>query len=191
MTATTKYQKPAPEITGWMGDDELQWLFELGTRGGRPGIVVEVGCWFGRSTHALASSGALVYAVDHFHGSPTELEGAHAFAKTGNVKAEFDKNMGQRKNMRVMAMDSTTAARQFAPKGVDAVFIDGEHTLEACLTDLRSWAPKVKVGGLLCGHDRDQSGVPVALKEFFGFPPRTVVGSIWAMEKTEEGWREL
>lgn len=36
---------------------------------------------------------------------------------------------------------------------VDFLFIDGDHSYEAVLADLRSWWPKVRPGGLIAGHD--------------------------------------
>lgn len=35
----------------------------------------------------------------------------------------------------------------------DWVYIDADHTLEACLADLQAASPKVKPGGVLAGHD--------------------------------------
>ena len=63
--------------------------------------------------------------------------------------------------------------------GFDMVFIDGDHTFEAAMRDIKAWAPKVKVGGLLCGHDREQEGVPEALLQFLGAPPPKAAGTIW------------
>ena len=36
---------------------------------------------------------------------------------------------------------------------LDLVFIDGGHSLEAALTDYRTWAPKIRSGGVLAIHD--------------------------------------
>lgn len=36
---------------------------------------------------------------------------------------------------------------------LDFVFIDGDHSHRAVSADIRAWAPKLKAGGLLCGHD--------------------------------------
>jgi hypothetical protein len=54
---------------------------------------------------------------------------------------------------RVLRTFSVDAATQFEDGTFDWVFIDGNHSLEACLEDLRVWASKVKADGLICGHD--------------------------------------
>lgn len=54
---------------------------------------------------------------------------------------------------RVVRKFSVDAAGEFPDKSFDWVFIDGNHSHEACLEDLRAWAPKVADDGLLCGHD--------------------------------------
>lgn len=38
-------------------------------------------------------------------------------------------------------------------KFFDFVYLDGNHSFEACWTDAMAWWPKIKHGGLLCGHD--------------------------------------
>lgn len=45
------------------------------------------------------------------------------------------------------------------------VFIDGDHSYEGCKADILNWSPKIKAGGLLCGHDIDWPGVNSAVKE--------------------------
>jgi predicted O-methyltransferase YrrM len=55
----------------------------------------------------------------------------------------------------VMRMDSLKAAARIPDASLDFVFIDGDHSAEGCAADLKAWAPKVKRGGLLCGHDYD------------------------------------
>lgn len=62
------------------------------------------------------------------------------------------------------------------PQSIDWVFIDGDHSYEGCMKDLRAWYPMVKPGGVLCGHDYMTSdvywngvrcGVKQAVDEFF------------------------
>lgn len=54
---------------------------------------------------------------------------------------------------RVIRAYSVDAAREFEDGFFDWVFIDGNHSHAACLEDLRTWAPKVRADGLICGHD--------------------------------------
>lgn len=51
--------------------------------------------------------------------------------------------------------DSETFSRCFAPESLDFVFIDGLHTYEGVKRDIEIWWPKVREGGILCGHDYD------------------------------------
>jgi hypothetical protein len=56
----------AQAIKGWMRTNELDWL---ATRAADARMIVEVGCWQGRSTRALADhSAGIVYAIDPWAG---------------------------------------------------------------------------------------------------------------------------
>jgi len=48
---------------------------------------------------------------------------------------------------------SGPAAEQIADASLDAVYIDGDHTYEGCLADLRAYSKKVKESGFMWGHD--------------------------------------
>ena len=41
----------------------------------------------------------------------------------------------------------------FEDERLDFVFIDANHSYEACLEDIRLWFPKVKPNGVIAGHD--------------------------------------
>lgn len=69
--------------------------------------------------------------------------------------------------------ESTVAANFFAENSLDFVFIDADHTYEAVKRDLLAWWPRVRPGGLVCGHDygvygdaSGQWGVSRAVNEF-------------------------
>lgn len=53
----------------------------------------------------------------------------------------------------ILRADSLTAAATFDDGSLDFVFIDADHSYAGCAADIAAWAPKVKPGGLLCGHD--------------------------------------
>jgi hypothetical protein len=48
---------------------------------------------------------------------------------------------------------SEEAILKFQDNSLDFVYIDADHTYENVKKDLEMWWKKVKVGGLLCGHD--------------------------------------
>lgn len=69
---------------------------------------------------------------------------------------------------------SENAVGQFPDDYFDWIYIDANHTYEACLSDLRLYAPKVKPNGFICGHDfanhsgaqQMKFGVVEAVKQF-------------------------
>lgn len=53
----------------------------------------------------------------------------------------------------ILRMFSAEASETVADRSLDLVYIDGNHVLEAVLEDLTLWAPKVRSGGIVAGHD--------------------------------------
>lgn len=53
----------------------------------------------------------------------------------------------------VCRMDSVAAAALFPNRSLDFVYIDGDHSYAGCCRDILAWAPKIRVGGVLAGHD--------------------------------------
>ncbi|MEM4258240.1 MAG: class I SAM-dependent methyltransferase [Candidatus Thermoplasmatota archaeon] len=52
------------------------------------------------------------------------------------------------------------------PENLDFVYIDGNHLYDYVLKDLELYYPKVKPGGVLCGHDFNHPDVARAVAEF-------------------------
>ena len=71
----------------------------------------------------------------------------------------------------VLRMTSMEAAKVVPDSSLDMVFIDGFHTYEAVVEDIREWKPKLKDGGILVGDDfnRHYPGVVKAVQEEGGF----------------------
>lgn len=63
---------------------------------------------------------------------------------------------------------TTEAAKQVQDESLDFVFIDADHGYEGCLRDIKAWAPKVKPGGRIMGHDIHFPTVKQAVTEYFG-----------------------
>lgn len=67
---------------------------------------------------------------------------------------------------RVINEDSLTAAARIPDASLDFVFIDGDHTYEACRRDILAWLPKLKSSGWITGHDYHEfPGVKKAVDE--------------------------
>ena len=165
------------DIKGWMTLAEMQWLYH---RAKRYENVAEIGSWMGRSTHALASSGVgMVYAVDHFKGSPGEHETTHAEADTMDIAEVFKHNMAEFSNIEIVRADCVETAARFENKSIDMVFIDADHSFDGAIQSIRAWAPKAR--RVLCGHDRRQEGVPHALQAL-KIPVTEHAESIWSCE---------
>ena len=64
----------------------------------------------------------------------------------------FDKYLPQNR-IRIIREFSVKAAKFFPDETFDFVYIDADHTYEAVTQDLDAWFPKVKVGGVIAGHD--------------------------------------
>lgn len=118
--------------------------------------VVEIGSWLGESTEVIASfiRPFPVHVVDWFKGNKgTELEG---IAEKEDIFPLFKKNMeelGLYDQIRPLLMDSVSASRFFKDNYFDFVFIDASHDYESVKADIEAWLPKVRTGGIICGHD--------------------------------------
>jgi hypothetical protein len=53
---------------------------------------------------------------------------------------------------------SLEAAKTFEDGRLDFVFIDANHAYEFVKADIEAWAPKVRAGGMVCGHDYKHEG---------------------------------
>jgi len=166
-------------IDGWMFVRELNWLYETAKE---METICEIGSWKGRSTHALCSGvKGHVYAVDHFKGSVGEDE-QHAEAKDGDIKAQFMQNVGKRfANVSLVTMPSLDYAKVWegSEQGFDMVFLDGGHTYEEMLADIKAWRPLAKK--IFSGHDYNTfPGVTRAVNELIGNVK--TIESIWYVE---------
>ena len=57
-------------------------------------------------------------------------------------------------------------AQKVPDNSLDFCFIDASHDYQSVMKDLKAWKPKVKPGGMLCGHDVHWDGVKKALEDF-------------------------
>lgn len=168
------------KIDGFMSLRELQWLYN---RARGMGSVVEVGCFKGRSTHALLSAcPGLVYCVDPWSTEYSFVDASNRGINPSEHYEAFISNTADFPNRAVIRKSSIEAAKDFADKSVDMAFIDGDHSAEAVRADIAAWLPKVRK--LICGHDYDYYGWPEVKRTVDDIFESTVQSdqSIWWVE---------
>ena len=157
-------------VKGFMPDDEGDALFEAACRAGRSvpeATMVEIGAWCGKSTVYLGAAaeetGALLFSVDHHHGSEENQAGWDHHdtevvdPRTGRIdtlpfwrRAVDDAGLGA-SVVGIVGNSATVAGRWRTPLAF--CFIDGGHGAEPAWADFRGWAPHVAEGAWLAIHD--------------------------------------
>jgi len=56
-------------------------------------------------------------------------------------------------NAKIMRMLGTEAAKEVPDNSLDFVYIDALHDFDSVMLDIIDWAPKVRPGGIVSGHD--------------------------------------
>jgi predicted O-methyltransferase YrrM len=115
-------------------------------------VVLEIGSWYGRSTIALASTGAVVHSIDPHTGGPPERP---------NTLAEFVANLeryGVRDGVVVHIGLSEQICPRFRPDAFELVFVDANHYREPVARDIRLAVGCLALGGTLVLHDYGVEG---------------------------------
>lgn len=142
-------------------------------------VLVEVGVYNGHSISYLAqkNKSSKIWAVDLF-----DL----GYIDTYKTNLE---NAGVRDIITDIRGLSWDGALHFNDNSIDFCFIDADHTYESVTKDIQSWFPKVKIGGIISGHDYDQNnieGVVRSVTKFFkdvNLQVKIFKGSVWYVIK--------
>lgn len=144
----------------------------------------EIGVSQGRFTMYLCATmhDLNMIAVDRWEEQPEHAsEGWVGWDHDGSL-SRFRETCDQYFSGRVeiVRSDSVAAASLVEDGSLDFVFIDADHSYEGCSADIAAWAPKVRKGGMIAGHDfnRRWPGVIKAVRESF---PKVMVShdSVW------------
>lgn len=149
-----EYPMPAIQIPGWMSSPELEWLYQ---RAKENRIIVEVGCAYGRSSHALLTGNwegfgheGRVYCVDPW---PKPVKGSKdqfdfSFKDTSR-RSVFFQRCGYFPNLSVIELISSRAWHAIRESDIGMVFLDG-GTAQMRHDIIEWWHKPNKI---LCGHD--------------------------------------
>lgn len=160
----------ARSAKGFMPDDEGEALYLAALRAGaafEAGTFVEIGAWCGKSSVYLGlaaeESGALLFSLDHHHGSeenqlgwehhdPTLIDSRSGRIDTlPHWRTTIGTAQLEASVIGIVGDSVTVSSRWTTPLAF--CFIDGGHGQEPAWGDYLGWAPRVSNGGLLAIHD--------------------------------------
>jgi predicted O-methyltransferase YrrM len=113
-------------------------------------VIVEIGSYLGASSAFLAFAAQLsqhrLYCVDTWRNDNMgECE--------RDTFDEFRRNTSSFANIvEPLRGYSADVGSQFSDE-IDLLFVDGDHSYDGCLQDIRVWLPRVKGGGMVAFHD--------------------------------------
>lgn len=133
--------------------------------------ILEVGSWLGTgSTTTIidtlhGEANAALYCVDTWRGS-VNVERHQQMVAQYDVFNTFMHNVRKANGEHIvkpLMMTSLDAAAVIADESFDLIFIDAEHSYSETSKDIGAWMPKVRKGGILCGHDCEMRAEVVGL----------------------------
>lgn len=149
--------------SGWLASDrnDLSALFaEVGFKYG-----AEIGVWTGAHAKSMFKQipGLKLLCVD-----PWTAFGRHSDSQMERLFQRCQRRLRHWDPV-YRRMPSEEAARRVEDGSLDFVYIDGLHDFDNVMLDLIHWSPKVKVGGVVSGHDyahRYQLGIIPAVDAY-------------------------
>ncbi len=140
-------------------------------------VAYDVGAFTGCSSEAILCGmkpDGACYAVDTYCGSggdyPSEMQRTLALS----IWATRLKRFGSR--ARLYVGQSVEFAGMQKRDSADLVFLDAAHSFPAVMADIDAWAPVLKSGGILAGHDFDKRMVKCPANVLLEHRDKEVVG---------------
>lgn len=127
---------------------------------------VEVGVLFGEYSEilCLANRHLRLRCVDHWRASRCFHDGrlmdqVQFDAWEAEARRRLDPFGAE-----ILKMPSVEAAARIPDRSLDFAYIDADHSFATVAQDLAAWSPKVKIGGIIAGHDYVSMRPPADLR---------------------------
>jgi glycosyltransferase involved in cell wall biosynthesis/predicted O-methyltransferase YrrM len=164
------------ELTGWFSYDKL--YDEAVEKAPFKANFVEVGSWLGKSTNYLVdrikeSKKKIQFTtIDTFKGNLNESyyqkrvesfggDAFYEFVDNTVISNNYDK-------FDIIKDTSENASKQFLNDSIDFIMLDGDHSYENTINDIKLWYNKVKPGGYITGDDYNVfPSVTKAVNDYF------------------------
>lgn len=119
-------------------------------------VGVEVGSFKGAfSKTILQNWNGKIYMVDVWRSLPTDEydDASNALYNDTSYSEAMKSIQGFEDRAFMLRMKSSQAIELFDDESLDFIYIDANHAYDFVKEDMRLWYPKLKKGGLFCGHD--------------------------------------
>lgn len=136
-------------------NNRLEFIEDLNSFISPDGKGVEVGVYKGEfSQEILKNWTGTLFMVDVWRPLGEEYNDSSNHKYHSNILAETMNNIqGYEDRGIIIRANSETASQMFQDESLDFVYIDANHAYDFVKKDIQLWFPKVKKGGLFCGHD--------------------------------------
>lgn len=141
------------DLKGWMPEKDCEMLWQY-TKELKKALIVEIGCFMGRSTKtmALSSPTSQIIGIDPsltVHSSSGETDPEYVMKRLKKVMKGLNWKL-----IRVKSQD----IGQTWDKPIDFLHIDGDHHVVALKKDIELFVPHVKKGSYVFFHDYNNFG---------------------------------
>ncbi len=166
----------------WRWEVINNWLIQ---KNFTPLIGAEIGVKEGRFiSHLLANNKHLnMYAIDPWEPQKGGNESYQQWDFKDIYSQYLNNTKDFRKRINEMIEYSADAAKLIGDKSLDFCFIDAQHDYDSVINDISLWLPKVRNGGLLCGHDYNKDKFPGCVKAVDSMFNRVELGEndVWGV----------
>jgi len=147
-------------------------------------IICEVGVRYGSNFHRLlnAAQPTIIYGVDIWKADEI-LSHNDIFLSQEDLDKIYNtlkKSEEQDSRIKIIKDYSINTAKSFPDNFFDFVHLDADHTYEAVKEDIKAWWPKVKINGILSGHDYKQCSIEAPMNK------QIIFGVIQAINEMKE-----
>lgn len=156
-------------IDGWLSLEEAEAIYKTASKLPRGSTVLEIGTWKGKSTYCLARglrSGKII-CID-----PFDASGEEVYLETKGEEPLLNQFSQRMKELGVLQKIQICKGRSedFVEEipAIQFLFIDGDHSKEACEFDFTSYERALQRGGYLAFHDY--------------YPERRELGPTWVID---------
>lgn len=138
-------------IPGWFGQGDIRGLSSLASTI-HNGTIIELGSMHGRSAYCLSMSSpsSRIFCLDFWSGWMCATEDGVARPNSIEVFRNYTSMCTNVTSIQVFHNEKIVPQWE---EPVDMVFIDTLHKNPEDWEIIEFWLPKIKKGGIICGHD--------------------------------------